>query len=292
MLTARIKSETKFIEDNTEKIKSLQKNPAWKYYREERLTDMWKSIDNLKEMRDNVEKDDAKLGLPNIPIDKNTHTKTTDGYVYDKTKIIIQGAVKDDLAVNLLQERVKSMWNALPDDIRDSVGRLMIKKSRATDKTRKWQGGRWDDDTRTIYLNINAKTTDVEHNFYHEVGHGRWHRLVETNPEKVQKFMETVKEIGSAPTPYAQSFSMIKEKNMDSEKRYRAKMARGNFVIPERAEKILEKNRRSADDLYQNEIHSELNAYAMGSLPVGSPRAKKEIMDKLLDAYKELWDLK
>lgn len=275
-----------------ERIESLNLNPEQTSFRKDRVKDLYKSVDRLREMRDNVEKDDAKLGLPNIPTGKNTHTKTTDGYVYNKTKIMIQDTVKDDLAVNLLQERVKSMWNALPDDIRDSVGRLMIKKSKATDKTRKWQGGRWDDDTRTVYLNINAKTDDIEHNFYHEVGHGRWHRLVETNPEKVQKFMETVKEIGSAPTPYAQSFSMIKEKNLDSERKYRAKMARGNFVIPERAEKILEKNRRSADDLYQNEIHSELNAYAMGSLPSGAPRAKKEIMDKLLDAYKELWNLK
>lgn len=266
-------------------------NPEQASFRKDRLTGLYKSIDKLKEMRDNVEKDDAELGLPHIPMGKNTHTKSKDGYVYNKTKIMIQDSVKDDMAINLLQERVKSMWNSLPDDMRDSVDRLMIKKSKATTRARKWQGGRWEDETKTIYININTRTSDIDHNFYHEIGHGRWHQMKKSNPEKIQKFIETMKEIGSAPTPYAQSYSMIKERNIDSERIYRAKMARGNFVIPAKAEKIMEKNRRNAEDLYQNESHSELNAYVMGALPNSALKAKKEIMTKLLNAYKEMWDL-
>jgi len=266
-------------------------NPEQASFRKDRLTGLYKSIDKLKEMRTNVEKDDAKLGLPNIPMGKNTHTKSKDGYIYNKTKIMVQDAVKDDMAINLLQERVQSMWNSLPDDMRDSVDRLMIKKSKATSRSTKWQGGRWEDDTKTIYININSRTSDIDHNFYHEIGHGRWHQMRKSNPEKIQKFIETMKEIGSAPTPYAQSYSMIKEKNAENERIYRTKMARDNFVIPAKAEKILEKNRRNAEDLYQNESHSELNAYAMGALPSFALKAKKETMEKLLNAYKEMWDL-
>lgn len=271
-------------------------NPTWQYFRkntmEVTLEDMYKSIDKLKEMRDNVEKDDAKLGLPNIPMGKNSHTKTKEGYVYNKTKIMVQDAVKSDLAVNLLQKRVQSMWNTLPDDVRDLVNTLLIKKS--TSRARgggKRQGGRWQADTKTIYMNIHERDRDVEHSFYHEVGHAKWSKLKENNPEKIKKFREQQENIGQAPTDYSQSYLMVKEKNEDNEKRYRDNMKRAGHTIPERDIKILDKNRRNAEDLFHNEIHSELNAYAMGSLPEKYLTAPKKQIGELLNSYKEMWDL-
>lgn len=273
-----------------ERIKLMDLNPEQAGYRKDRIGDMWKSINTLKKMLDDVEEDDKKLGLPDLPMGKNIHTKSKDGYVYNKTKIMVQEKIKDSPAVNLLQERVKSMWNSLPDESRDLVDRLIVKESIAKGKV--WQGGRWDDDTKTIFININSKTPDVEHNFYHEVGHAKWHGLKEKDPERVKKFIEKQKEIGMAPTAYAQSYSTIKQRNEGSERTYRSKMKRGGFIIPEEAEAILKKNRDNSEDLYQNEIHSELNAYAMGAILPVFITAPKEKMEEFLNAYKEMWDLK
>ena len=280
LLKSRIDSETKFIEQHMDQLKDMP----------EKLEQLRKSVDVLKTIRDNVEAEDTALGLPNIPMRKNTHTKSRDGYVYNKTKIKIQTNVKNDLVYNLLQERVKGMWNSLPDDARDKIDNLIIKKSTA--KGSHWQGGRWIDETKTMIINMHQKTSDnLEHNFFHEVGHSKWHDLKRTNPEKVKKFREAQKKIGFPPTAYARSYLMIKERNDDTEANYRRKMTSGGFPISQEGEKRLEQNRVAAEDLYHNEIHSELNAYAMGTLPKNLITAPKAEMAKLLNAYKEMWDL-
>lgn len=290
MLQSRIESETKFIEQNMHKLESMGLNPEQLSFRKERLEDARKSIDKLKEKLMKVEEEDAKLGLPVIPMKKNTHTKKQDGYVYNNTKVLIQQNVKDDMVTNLLQERIKGMWNSLPDDTRDIVKKLLIKKSTA--KGISWQGGRWTDETKTLTINIHGKTgNSLDHDFFHEVGHARWHNLQQKDPERVKKFIKKLKEIGYSPTTYARSRLLIKEKNEDSERRYRRKMAQGGFIISEKAEKILIRNRSSAEDLYQNEVHSELNAYAMGVLPNDKIIAPKKEMSELLNAYKEMWGL-
>jgi len=280
LLTSRIDSETKFIEQQMYRLKNMP----------ERLEQLRKSIDVLKTKRDNVEVEDANLGLPNIPMGKNTHTKSRDGYVYNKTKIKIQTNVKNDLVYNLLQERVKGMWNSLPDDARDKIDNLIIKKSTA--KGSHWQGGRWIDETKTMIINMHQKSaSELEHNFFHEVGHSRWHELKRTNPEKIKKFRETQKKIGFPPTAYAGSYLMIKEKNDDSEANYRRKMTARGFPVSPAGEERLEFNRVAAEDLYHNEVHSELNAYAMGTLSERLITAPKAQMEKLLNSYKEMWDL-
>ncbi len=280
LLNGRIKSETKFIEQHMEQIQRIPN----------RLEGLQKGIDALKTKRDNVEKEDKELGLPNIPMGKNTHTKSKDGYVYNKTQIKVQPTVKNDIAYNLLQERIKGIWNSLPDDTRDKIDNLIIKKSTA--KGSHWQGGRWIDETKTMIINIHSKSANnLDHNFFHEVGHAKWHDLKRTNPEKIQKFRETQKEIGTSPTAYARSYLMIKERNDDTEANYRRKMTSRGFPISQEGEKRLEQNRMAAEDLYHNEIHSELNAYAMGTLPMSLITAPKSQMEKLLNAYKEMWDL-
>ena len=221
---------------------------------------------------------------------KNTHKIGKDGWATNKTKIRVEEAVKGDLAVNMLQERIKGMWNALPDDVRDSIDNLKIKKSKSKARG-KSQGGRWIDESRTIIMNLHSKKADIEHNFYHEVGHSKWHRLKETNPDRVQEFIKKQKEIGWAPTSYSQSYSLIKQKTQESERRYVSTMEKRGFDIPVKAREILYKNRVSADDLYQNEIHSELNAYAMGALSPKYLTAPKEKIAEMLNSYKEMWDL-
>jgi len=280
LLDSRIESETEFIEQHMDQLKNMP----------ERLEDLKKSIDLIKKTRDNIEKEDAELGLPHIPMGNNTHTKNKDGYVFNKTNVKVQTNVKNDLVYNLLQKRIKGMWNSLPDDTRDLVDNLVIKKSTA--KGTHWQGGRWDDRTRTIIINMHEKTSsNLDHNFFHEVGHARWHDLKRNNPEKIQKFRDKQEDIGIAPTAYAQSYLHMNERNNKTEATYRRKMAKGGWTISQKGEDVLKRNRESAEGLYHNEIHSELNAYAMGVLNKRSIIAPKEKMTKLLNAYKEMWDL-
>jgi predicted SprT family Zn-dependent metalloprotease len=221
---------------------------------------------------------------------KNTHKIGKDGWAENKTKITVQKEVKGDFAVNMLHERVKGMWNALPDNVRDSINNLIIKKSRSKARG-KSQGGRWIDESKTVIMNLHFKKADIEHNFYHEIGHSKWHRLKESNPEKVQEFIKKQKEIGWAPTAYSQSYSLIKQKNQDTERKYVREMERRGLVIPNKARGILYRNRISSEDLYQNEIHSEINAYAMGALSPKYLTAPKEKIEELLNSYKEMWDL-
>ena len=264
-----------------------------KYFqgKKEQIERLRPTIEKLKALRDNVEKTDAELGLPDIPMGENTHIKQKDGYVYNKTKIFVQSDIKNDIAGNLLQKRVKGMWNSLPDDVRDIIGELKIKKSTA--KGKKYQGGRYDNFTKILTMNINDATPDhLGHNFFHEIGHAKWHDLQEKNSEKVAKFIQKQKEIGWAPTKYSQSYSLTKIKNEDNEKRYRERMKRGGFIISRKGEEILIRNRKTSEDLYQNEIHAELNAYVMGMIPQELITAPKKVMVELLDSYKELWGLK
>ena len=53
--------------------------------------------------------------------------------------------------------------------------------------------------------------------------------------------------------------------------------------------RVIDHNLRVTKDIYQNETHSELNAYVMGELPERLITANKKNMTALLNAYKELW---
>jgi hypothetical protein len=111
------------------------------------------------------------------------------------------------------------------------------------------------------------------------------------NPEKIEAFGKKVKELGISPTNYSQSYRNAERDNDESERNYRRKMKKGGFIINALAEEILEKNRRNAKDLYENETHSELNSYVLGNLPKRKVFASPESMKKLLNAYKELHEL-
>jgi hypothetical protein len=221
----------------------------------------------------------------------NTHTKNTNGFIHDKTKISIQKAVIDNPGSSMMSDRVKSSWNALPDEHRNLVDKLIVKQSRAV-KSHNWRGGSYNATTKTLTVNLNSRAQgNIEHNFYHEIGHARWHEINQKSPEKITKFREQMKNIGIAPTHYAESYRDAKNRNDVSERNYREKMRRGGHPISPMAEEILSANRKSQESIYHNESHSELNAYVLGNLPKNKILASPETMKKLLNAYKELHGL-
>jgi len=248
-------------------------------------------IESEKEFQ-NLEEADRRLGLPDIPMGKNTHTKTKDGYLYNKTKIVVQPSVKTDPIYNILQDSIKSMWNSMSDDHRDNVNKLIIKKSTSRGRGGTRQGGKWKDETKEIIINIHESDIDaLGHNFFHEIGHSKWSKMRKDNPEKIKKFREQQEKIGWAPTAYSQSYNLVKEKNETSEENFRRSVSRAGEEVGERNERVLAKNRMIVEDLYHNEIHSELNAYAMGVIKDEYITAPNEYMSKMLKSYKEMWDL-
>ena len=278
-LRDKISSETEFIDTYKDRL------------RPEQIKGISAQIEQYKKDLDNVEINDKKLDLPNIPMKPNTHTKNTDGFIHDKSKITLQKAVKENPGTKLMSDRVKSAWNSLPDEHRNLVDNLVIKQSRAK-KSAKYNGGSWNNDTKTLTLNLNSRSaSSIEHNFYHEIGHARYHDIRTKNPEKIEVFSKKVKDLGISPTAYSQSYRDFEIRNAESERNYRNKMKKGGFTINALAEEILEKNRKNAQDLYENETHSELNAYVLGNLPKQKIRASPESMKKLLNAYKELHEL-
>ena len=273
----RIANEQAFID----KYGSSQ-SPEW-------VKQNQKVVDNLKTKLEKIDDIEKELGLPYIPMKDNTHTKETNGFIHDKTNVKVNPAVLKTPELELLSNRVKSAWNSLPDEHRNLVDNLVIKKSTAKGST--WRGGSWVEETKTLTVNLNTRSSKVEHNFYHEIGHARWGELNRTSPDKIKKFVDTTSKIGIAPTKYAASYRDYKQRNDDSERKYRREMSRRGLTPSERDEKILVSNRKRAETLYNNETHSELNSYVLGFMPREKITATKDTMGKLLKAYKELHEL-
>ncbi len=248
-------------------------------------------INRAKHALINIADDEKRGGLPHIPMGKNTHTKNTKGFVHSgKATIKIDPKISKDEDTARQLDLIQSAWNNLPDDIRDNIKVLSLKKSRAGNYGT-IQGGRWIDNKKELIMNIHPRSSSVERNFYHEIGHSRWHKLERENPEKITKFIEAQKKVGASPTRYAQSYLMVHQKTKDKYDKWVRVRKRSGVPVGERNEKIMNSNLKVTETLYQNEIHSELNAYAMGELPKDLIIASKSNMIGLLNAYKELWNL-
>ena len=255
------------------------------------VPDMNIRINRAKSVLANIASDEKKSGLPHIPMGKNTHTKNTKGFVHGgKARIKIDPNINEDEETVRQLDLVQSIWNSLPDDVRDGIEILNLKKSRAT-KSRTIQGGSWHERTKELILNLHPQSRDVEHDMYHEIGHKRWHQLQKENPEKVEKFIQAQKKVGFAPTRYAQSYLNIHQRTLAKIDRFVASNKRLGLPISAKSARNIEQNKKVTADLYQNEIHSELNAYVMGELPERLIIASKARMTGLLNAYKELWDI-
>ena len=282
MLQDRIESETKFVDKYVAQQGVDEGSPNIKGLRNK--------IDILKnKLKKITVNDDSKL--PHIPMGSNTHTRSTKGYIHGKTIIKVQSAVTSNPATDLLNDRLKSVWNNMPDEHRNLVKTLNVKTSKAG-YGRGGKAGSFNHKTNELIMNISTiKTANVVSTIYHEIGHAKWYDAKANNPEKVKKFVEGFNRVGRAPTKYSESYRDAERRNTRSESNYRRKMKRGGFTITQESEDIMESNRIRSQDLYQNETHSELNSYAMGTLPKDRIVVGGETLSKLLDVYKEMYDL-
>ncbi len=252
------------------------------------------AIKQLKKEIDDVDTKKYRTELPNIPMGKNTHTNETDGFVYNKTKIKIDRKLEENMGLRQQLAVIQSAWNDLPDDVRDVVKILNLKMSRARGRT--IQGGMYNDKKQEVVLNINERSTNTVHNFYHEIGHARWHDMERKQPEKIKKFEEQVRKINKAPTKYAESYKNAVDRENKFRERWTQKIKRSgqDKIDPERYAKnmkILDARANAVKNIFQNEIHSELNAYAMGEIEDEMIIAGKDTLKSLLNAYKDLWGI-
>ena len=252
------------------------------------------AIKQLKKEIDDVDTKKYRTELPNIPMGKNTHTNETDGFVYNKTKIKIDRKLEENMGLRQQLAVIQSAWNDLPDDVRDVVKILNLKMSRARGRT--IQGGMYNDKKQEVVLNINERSTNTVHNFYHEIGHARWHDMERKQPEKIKKFEEQVRKINKAPTKYAESYKNAVDRENKFREKWSQKMKRSgqDEWDPERYAKnmkILDARANAVKNIFQNEIHSELNAYAMGEIEDEMIISGKDTLKSLLNAYKDLWGI-
>ena len=275
ILQAKIKAESDFYEKWKGKVGL-----------EEHLKTIKDTIESDKVKLANIEQDDPK-DLPFIPMGKNTHTKSTNGFLHNKTDIKIQTGIADDSLINMLNERLKGMWNILPDDVRDKVKTFKIQKSKGRQSFR---GGSFDEWSGTLIININ-RSSPIEHHFYHEVGHILYDNIKREHPEKAEKWVKEMQKITIAPTKYAQSYMDFGAKNKAKADRFIKDRERRGIPLTTFEKERLEKNEYVSKDLYENEIHSEINAYAMGWLPTDTMKYSREFTNKYLTAYKELHEI-
>ena len=94
-------------------------NPEQKEFRLGHLKTLSVSIEKLKKQLETVEKDDKELGLPNIPMGKNTHKIGKDGFANNKTKIgvrppIIGSRLEASSFFRAMNIRIKPIENVPP----------------------------------------------------------------------------------------------------------------------------------------------------------------------------------
>ncbi len=288
----RVKAMTNKIEQNLAFLEAQKQVQIDKYGTDEVYTEQINvRINRAKHALINIADDEKRGGLPHIPMGKNTHTKNTKGFVHSgKATIKIDPKLNQDEDTARQLDIIQSAWNNLPDDVRNNIKVLNLKKSRAGNYGT-IQGGKWIDGKRELIMNIHPKSSHVERNFYHEIGHSKWHMLERENPEKIAKFIEAQKKVGTAPTRYAQSYLTVHQRTKTKIDNWLRVRKRSGVPVGERNERVMKNNLKVTEDLYQNEIHSELNAYAMGELPKDLIIASKSNMTGLLNAYKELWNI-
>jgi hypothetical protein len=285
---------TNKLERHLEVLKEQRHELIDKYSGRSGLEDALKTLDTnvdlIKKELGNVGDMKRNVDLPNIPMGKNTHVnKTNDGFVYNKSKIKVDRKLKENMGLTQQLAVVQSAWNDLPDDVRDIVKTLNLKMSRASGRNG-FQGGKWTDETGELVLNMHPKSSHVMHNFYHEVGHARFHQIEKTNPEKVRKFEERISK-HRAPTKYSESYRHVADGEAEYQRKKIREFARRGIPMSDTNKKILEQRTKVVSNLYENETHSELNAYAMGELPDSYITVINDTMKDLLNAYKELWGI-
>ena len=154
--------------------------------------------------------------------------------------------------------------------------------------------------TLTIRIDSRRTSNEIKGTLTHECGHVRYHNIKDSNPEKIKKWEKVAK--GSPPTSYSKyhkdrwikaknTFATQKKRNFDADFRYGEDYM--DMTVEERKH-MLESNEKIREELYYNELHSEVHMYMMNrtdkKLKSKTGKITKN-MDRFVNAYKELHGL-
>jgi hypothetical protein len=173
----------------------------------------------------------------------------------------------------------------------------------------------WSAGTLTIRIDSGRTSNEIKGTLTHECGHIRYHNIKDSNPEKIKEWEKVAK--GSPPTSYSKyhkdrwikaknTFAIQKKRNFSATKsveidgewkeipwteRY------GDDYIAmtvEERKHLVESNEKIREELYYNELHSEVHMYMMNrtdkKLKSKTGKITKN-MDRFVNAYKELHGL-
>lgn len=228
--------------------------------------------------------------FPDAPLEgPNTHAYKTAGFVHgDATSISAPVGKNESVVVDLNRRVVRSMWNGLPDAVRDRVRRLVVTEKSIGNNLNIQDGGAerpmvgfYDPKTHTLKIRIGEGYTapSTAGIFTHEIGHVRWHAAP---LHARRKFEADVLGDGrldpsEAPTEYAGKYYEQANEAADSYDKFAEKNP--DIVAKPAVRKMLLKGVRLRRTLAANESHSELMAIASGVRPGGTinPEAARHL---------------
>jgi hypothetical protein len=267
-----------------------------------------------KEMRAQIEKVEQRMkdmspieGAPILPRGKNTHPHDPRGFRNNQTTNIrvYEPKANDPPYAREVHRRqvetLKTMWNELPDEERDSIKEFEIAPVDMEDYTGGGiTMGYFEPATNKVWLGTtrHSDTQEIRGTFVHEIAHSRWHAIKDKNPEKIKQFMEDVKGFPSSSKYSKYHASKIKYYNKKVARWEKAKA----FAVPnaswgEKAEKTyqtVQKNMKFFTETYYNELHSELQMHVMGMTKQEGKKGSRKIPKSLttsIKAYKRLHDI-
>jgi hypothetical protein len=169
--------------------------------------------------------------------------------------------------------KVRTVWNSIEKSEQDLISDIKIRGSTARGRI---TAGEFISETNTIEMTVHPALTDQDYreNFNHEIGHARFKQL---SPEKISAWNKAVKNI-RPPTKYA-LFHRDRANNYRwNNTRYRS----------EKEKNIILGNIKIYENMYYEEIHSEIHAHIKTGGLNENKIWSKEGLNEAVKIYKEI----
>ncbi len=170
-------------------------------------------------------------------------------------------------------KQIEDIWNNLDPDDRKMVNSITIRGTRAGGRV---TAGEWLKDSKTMEITTHPLFTDKDYSetIHHEIAHAKFQQY---NEIKIQEWNDAVKSI-RPPTWYAQYHQKRYQDYQFSHNRYRT----------EEEKQIILRNIKALENLYYEEIHSEVYANLKSPLP-DKKIWSKDGLKEATEIYKRLF---
>lgn len=262
---------------------------------DEMVTIYNKDIQKIEELKRNNE---YKIkNLPSIEFlkGKNTHKKNKYGFKTNKTKIRIGDTIINakfdgkpsepvQRRMDAIVESVRSIWNELPDSVRDGINKVNIHNVRGYGGTTLGtfihnQKGTKKDLTIRISQSDSRDISKLIQTTLHEIGHSIWNDKFDNNQEKITKFRDGVNKLiekYGGITDYVQEDHVSIEKlnqilwdhkgGHGRKHDYAKVFLDSEDMSGEDSTEFVKYHKRQMDQIVANETHSEVFSFMLGGV--------------------------